>query len=188
MAVLCTPQETAVMERRGRATRIRISTRFMTSEVQSWSEVIGHLAFHWVVATTWSAISTKNIDYFSLAENTWPVCEVGLGLRCPNGEQNNKQAPHVSVTTPGRCLSRRSIFAQESTLTRTGKYSSSSLTRFFRRVFLYVRSGIVTVVAPCGWIVFKLRWIHMLSLPLSSEVLHFTTHRGMAMWKWWESW
>ena len=46
MAVLCTPQETAVMERRGRATRIRISTRFMPSELQSWSEIIGHLAFH----------------------------------------------------------------------------------------------------------------------------------------------
>ena len=62
---------------------------------------------------------------------------------CPNGERNKQQAPHVSVTTPGRCLSRRSILAQATNLTRTGKYTSNSRTRFFRRVFLYVRIAAV---------------------------------------------
>ena len=61
------------------AARIRISTRFMTIEVLSWSEVLGHLTFHLIVATISSAISTKNRDCSPQAETTWPVCQVGLG-------------------------------------------------------------------------------------------------------------
>ena len=70
------------MEARGGVIRKGgFSNRFMISKLQSWSEVIGNLAFHLMVATISSAISAKNLDCFPLAETTWRVCQVGLGLR-----------------------------------------------------------------------------------------------------------
>ena len=73
MAVLCIPAARNDSDRDDKELHLsdrRISTRIMTTELQSCSDVIGHLAFHYIVATISSAISTKNRDCFPLGENT----------------------------------------------------------------------------------------------------------------------
>ena len=141
------------------AARVRISTRFMTIELLSWPEVLGHLTFHLIVATISSGISTKNRDCSPQAETTWPVCQVGLGRVLLTANETSTSpidtfpslrrlgADHVAVLLHRHLLwlGREDVHIQ---------YPYQILSSCFS---LCPYSGRVTVVGPGGWIVFKLR-------------------------------